>query len=156
VESQEDQRTITELLDCADGLCADSDRFLSRRRFTDWWNGGRVEEAWILLHHAEALIIAKCSDALLPDLLEVAVACAGVLDQTDPARVRLSKYVEEVPQPPGAATESTTTPPPPIVEAGVAEVPSPPDAETDAPPPSPGHRKSQPADTDENDGSSGS
>jgi hypothetical protein len=84
---------IARRLDQADALCSTSSSLFSWGRFVDWWFGNRIEDAWTLLHNVELLIIDNSDVALLPILIEEAVNHAAVLDQTDPARVRLTQYV---------------------------------------------------------------
>ena len=103
------------------------------KRIADWWYGGRVEQAWSRLHEAELLIIDASTTDLIPVLLEEAVEHAAVLDQTDPARARLSSFVEcpqllssGYPMTPSAPAPSTpppvpTTTPPRVMMRAVAE-----------------------------------
>ena len=86
----------------ADELCTATSRLFTWRRLVDWWYGNRVENAWVLLHHAELLVIDNSNPALLPVLLEEAVDHAAVLDQTDPARERLTNYVKGLDLPIGS------------------------------------------------------
>ena len=88
-------------LDQADALCTARSRLFSWDRLVDWWFGNRVEDAWTLLHNVELLIIDNASEALLPVIIEDAVNHANVLDQTDPARVRLTTYVNSQNASPG-------------------------------------------------------
>lgn len=75
-------------------LCYVAPRFFSWSRFVDYWYGSRVEQAWTYVHGVELAIIAYSNADLEPVLLEDAVSQAGALDLTDPARVRLTQYVE--------------------------------------------------------------
>lgn len=85
---------IADKLDKADELCSTRARLFTWRRFVDWWFGNRVEDAWSLLHHVELMVIDHSAPELLPLIMEEAVLHAAVLDQADPARVRLSDYLK--------------------------------------------------------------
>jgi hypothetical protein len=86
------QGRIADLITKAEGLKDGSPRLLTWSRIVDWWYGNRVEEAWSLLHEAELLVIDNASRSLIPILVEDAVQHAAVLDQADPARVRLINW----------------------------------------------------------------
>jgi len=87
------RESIAGLIGQADELRSDPGRLFTWKRLADWWYGSRVEQAWSLLHEAELLIIDHSTKALFPALVEDAVGNAAVLDQTDPARVRLEKWI---------------------------------------------------------------
>jgi hypothetical protein len=84
---------ISELIEKANGLTLDPGHLFTWSRLADWWYGSRVEQAWSLLHEAEFLIIDNSLQALFPTLVEEAVQHAAVLDEADPARVRLTNWV---------------------------------------------------------------
>lgn len=100
--SEGQRAQLVGLLDEATSLCTPETSLFSWGRFVDWWYGNRVERAWTLLHQAELIIIDNSNPELLPTLMEDAIEQAASLEQTDPARVRLSDYVQKQTEPIGS------------------------------------------------------
>jgi hypothetical protein len=83
----------SDLIGKANSLTLNPEHLFTWSRPSDWWYGSRVEQAWSLLHEAEVLIIDNSLPALFPTLVEDAVQHAAVLDEAEPARVRLTNWV---------------------------------------------------------------
>lgn len=97
--SEEHRSEVRTLIAEAMSLSTPTSPLFSWARFVDWWYGNRVERAWTLLHRAELLVIDNSDRDLLPALMEDAVEHAAALEQTDPARVRLTEYVQKQTEP---------------------------------------------------------
>ncbi|MCU1452842.1 MAG: hypothetical protein JWN46_988 [Acidimicrobiales bacterium] len=64
-----------------------------RARLSDWWNGTRVERAWIYLHQAELQVVEHATSRGLVLARDEAAMRAAELDPDNPARVRLEHMI---------------------------------------------------------------
>ena len=81
---------ITRLITEAEATANTRIPFLSWQRFSDWWFGGRVEEAWMNLHQAELLLTGAATEGrAFQTMMENALSHASRLASDDPLRQRL-------------------------------------------------------------------
>lgn len=101
---------VASLINSAAALIVDPlPRRALRLRFSNWWNGTRVERAWAYLHEAELRSVEHADDYGFELALDTAIREARVLDHDDPARVQLEEFFEwyrhsKAPPPPSSRT----------------------------------------------------